>query len=77
MHRLIQRYHKTILIFALLLSAASIFFALRLRLDLSLFALLPSDNSDVQSFFEITDEIGIQSLLITVVDPDSQQCREP
>jgi len=42
-------------------------FASRLRLDLNLLTLLPSDNPEVNTFFEVTKEIGLQSLLIVLV----------
>jgi predicted RND superfamily exporter protein len=40
----------------------------RLKLDLNLFSLLPSNHPSVKAFFEIADEIGFQSLLIAIVN---------
>ncbi len=68
MHQFIFRYHKAIILCAVLLSALSIFFAFRLKLDLSLFSLLPADSPEVQRFFQVTENIGFQSLLITLVE---------
>jgi predicted RND superfamily exporter protein len=67
LHHLIYRFHRSILILTTLLTLIAIIFASRLELDLDLFALLPSDNPGVNTFFEITDEIGLQSLLIALV----------
>jgi predicted RND superfamily exporter protein len=71
--RIIYRFHKVILVFSILLTLTAIVLASRLKLDLNLFSLLPSDNPKVYSFFEIAEEIGFQSLLIAMVDipPDN------
>lgn len=68
MHQFIYRFHRSILILTALLTIIAIILAGRLKLDLDLFALLPSDNPGVNTFFEITEEIGLQSLLITLVE---------
>ena len=70
MSQFIHRFHKAIIIMALVLTAISIMAALRLRLNLSLFSLLPSGRPEVQRFFEITEEVGFQSLLISVITVD-------
>jgi len=70
MSRLIHRFHKAIIIMAIFLTAVSIVAALQLKLNLSLFSLLPSDRPEVQRFFEITEEVGFQSLLISVIEMD-------
>ena len=70
MSQFIHRFHKAIIIMALILTAISIMAALRLKLNLSLFSLLPSDRPEVQRFFEITEEVGFQSLLISVITVD-------
>jgi predicted RND superfamily exporter protein len=70
MSQFIHRFHKAIIIMALVLTVISIMAALRLRLNLSLFSLLPSDRPEVQRFFEITEEVGFQSLLISVITVD-------
>ena len=68
MHQFIYRFHRSILILTALLTIIAIILAGRLKLDLDLFALLPSDNPGVNTFFEITEEIGLQSLLIALVE---------
>ncbi|MBW1793815.1 MAG: MMPL family transporter [Deltaproteobacteria bacterium] len=68
MHQFIYRFHKYILIFTVLLTLIAIILVTQLKLDLNLFSLLPSDNPSVHTFFEITEEIGLQSLLIALVE---------
>lgn len=68
MHQFIYRFHRSILILTVLLTITAVILAGRLKLDLDLFTLLPSDNPGVDTFFEITEEIGLQSLLITLVE---------
>ena len=73
MHQFIYRFHKSILAFTVFFTLVAIILTTQLKLDLNLFSLLPSDNPSVRTFFEITEEIGLQSLLITLVEmpPDS------
>ena len=71
MSAFIHKYHKTILVLALVLTGLSIAAASRLNINVSLFALLPANRPAVQHFFEISEAVGFQSLLITVVE--SQQ----
>ena len=75
MHQFIYRFHKYILIFTVFLTLIAIIFTRRLKLDLNLFSLLPSDNPNVHTFFEITEEIGLQSILIALVEmpPDNDR----
>ena len=68
MSSFIQRFHKAILVMALVLTALSVTAALRLKLNVSLFSLLPSNRPTVQRFFEISDAVGFQSLLISVIE---------
>lgn len=68
MHQIIYRFHKYILIFSVLLTLIAIFLTSQLKLNPNLFSLLPSDNPGVNSFFEIAEEIGFQSLLIALVE---------
>jgi predicted RND superfamily exporter protein len=68
LHRIIYRFHKHILVLTALLTIISIILTTRLTLDLNFFSLLPSDNNDVRTFFDITDQIGTQSLLIALVE---------
>ena len=68
MHQIIYRFHKTILILSVFLTLFSIFLATRLKLDLNLIALLPSDNPSVNVFFDVIETIGIQSTLIALVE---------
>jgi predicted RND superfamily exporter protein len=67
LHRIIYRFHKQILVLTAFLTIISIILTTRLTLDLNFFSLLPSDNKDVRTFFDITDQIGTQSLLIALV----------
>jgi len=55
---------------------ASVLSALRLRLDLNFFSLLPSDNRSIQSFLDVTEATGGDSLVIAVVDMPSSRERE-
>jgi len=68
LHQIIYRFHKYILIFSVLLTLIAIFLTSQLRLNPNLFSLLPSDNPGVNSFFEIAEGIGFQSLLIALVE---------
>ncbi len=70
MSHFIHRFHKTIIALAMVITAISIMGAMRLQLNLSLFSLLPSGRPEVQRFFEITEEVGLQSLLISVIEVD-------
>jgi len=56
------------MILALVLTALSIAAAWRLNLNVSLFSLLPANRPAVQRFFEISEAVGFQSLLISVID---------
>ena len=66
-YRLIVRFYKTILISTAVLTLIAIVLTTQLRLDLNLFSLLPADNPSTQSFFEVTEKIGLQSLLIALI----------
>jgi uncharacterized protein len=68
LHQIIHRFHKHILAFSLVLTLVAIGLLFRLKLDLNLFSLLPSKNPDVLSFFQVTEEIGIQSIMIARVE---------
>ena len=68
MHQIIYRFHKTILILSVFLTLVAIILATRLKLDLNLFSLLPSDNPSVDVFFDVVETIGIQSTLIALVE---------
>ena len=80
MHQFIYRHYKTIIFCAAALSALSVFSAFRLKLDLSLFSLLPAEKPEVQLFFQVTEKIGFQSLVIAIVemngDPAPEKRRE-
>ena len=75
MHRILYRFHKHIILLSIFLTLVSTALAAQLKLDLNLFSLLPSDNSSAQTFFEVAEEIGFQSLLIALVTmpPDYDQ----
>jgi uncharacterized protein len=70
MSQFIHRFHKAIIVLALVITAISILGVMRLHLNLSLFSLLPSGRPEVQRFFEITEEVGFQSLLISIIEVD-------
>ena len=72
MHQFIYRRHKLILLGALLLTVLSIAFALRLKLDLNLFSLLPEEKPEVKRFFQVSEKIGFQSLLISIVEMNGE-----
>lgn len=72
MHRIILRYHKHILVFSLFLTLAAIALITRIKLDLNITALLPTDNPSVDAFLEVAETIGIQSTLIAVVEPSPE-----
>lgn len=55
---------------AVVVTAVALTLAFQIRLNPSLFSLLPSDRPEVQRFFEITEKIGFQSLLISVIEVD-------
>lgn len=75
LHQIICRFHKHILVLTFFATLCAIILATQLRLDSNLFSLLPSDNTSVGTFFEITEEIGFQSVLVAVVEipPDYEQ----
>lgn len=68
MHQIIYRFHKYILIIFVFLTLIAIILATRLKLDLNLIALLPSDNPSVDVFFDVVETIGVQSTLIALVE---------
>ena len=68
MHQIIYRFHRHILVLTLLLTLLAIILSTQIKLDLNLFSLLPSDNPSAHTFFEISQKIGFQSLLIAVVE---------
>ena len=68
MSSFIYRFHMAILVIALVLTTLSIAAAFRLNLNVSLFSLLPANRPAVQRFFEISEAVGFQSLLISVIE---------
>ena len=68
MHQIIYRFHRHILVLTLLLTLLAIILTTQIKLDLNLFSLLPSDNPSAHTFFEISQKIGFQSLLIAVIE---------
>jgi len=68
LHRIVYRYHKHILALALALTLLSVFFCTRLRLNLDLFSLLPSNHPGTRSFLEVAEGIGFKSFLVAIVD---------
>ena len=69
MHRFILRYPRLILWLAALLTLAALLAGSRLRLDLNLLSLLPPHNPQTRAFMEVSEKIGLQSVLIAVVHP--------
>ncbi len=76
MHGIIYRFYKYILIVTLVLTVAAVMSALRLRLDLNFFSLLPPDNRSIQSFLDVTEAAGGHALVIALVDMPPRQERE-
>lgn len=68
MHRIIYRFHKHILVLSVVLTLIAALLSSRLKLDLNLITLLPSDNPSVDIFFDVIETIGIQSTLIALVE---------
>jgi predicted RND superfamily exporter protein len=68
-HRLILRHHRLILWLSGLLTLAALMLCTRLRLDLNFLSLLPPHNPQVRTFLNVSEKIGLQSLLIAVVKP--------
>jgi predicted RND superfamily exporter protein len=68
LHTFICRFHKHIIMLSIFLTVVAILLTTRLHLDLNLFSLLPSDNPGVNAFFEIAEDIGVQSSLIALVE---------
>lgn len=46
----------------------AVLMCLRLRLDLNFLSLLPPDNLQTRTFFEVTEKVGLQSILISSID---------
>ena len=75
MHLFIFRFHKYIIILSGILTLLAIILTTQLKLDLNLLSLLPSDNPSVKTFFEISEDFGVQSVLVALVEvpPDFSQ----
>ncbi len=69
MHRLILRHPRLILWSASLITLAALLAGSRLRLELNLLTLLPPHNPQTRAFLEVSEKIGLQSVLIAVVRP--------
>jgi len=67
-HRILFRHYRAVLVLALALSLGAIFGLARLKLNTDLFSLLPSNHPGTRSFLEVTEEIGVQSLLVVLVE---------
>lgn len=68
MHLFIFRFHKYIIILSGILTLLAIILTTQLKLDLNLRSLLPSDNPSVRTFFEISEDFGVQSVLVALVE---------
>ena len=69
MSSIILRHHRLIIWLSVLLTVLAIGVCTRLRLDLNFLSLLPPHNPQVRAFMNVTEEIGLQSVLIAVVKP--------
>jgi len=68
LHLFIFRFHKYIIIASGILTLVAIGLIAQLKLDLNLLSILPSDNPSVRTFFEVSEDFGIQSVLIALVE---------
>lgn len=75
LHGIICRFYKHILIVTLVLTMAASLSALRLRLDLNFFSLLPSGNGSIESFLDVMEVTGGHSVVIALVDMPLNQER--
>lgn len=69
MHRLIIRHHRLILVLSAVITLVSILLCSRLKLDLNFLSLLPEKHTQAQTFLEVAEKVGLQSMLISVVHP--------
>jgi len=68
LHLFIFRFHKYIIIVCGILTLFAAILITQLKLDLNLLSLLPSDNPSVNTFFEISEDFGVQSVLVAVIE---------
>jgi predicted exporter len=71
LHHFIFRFYKHIIVLSGILTLFALILASQLKLDLNLLSLLPSENTSVKTFFEISDDVGVQSVLVAMVEPQS------
>jgi predicted RND superfamily exporter protein len=77
LHLFIFRFHKYIIILCGILTLFAAILTTQLKLDLNLLSLLPSDDPSVKTFFEISKDFGVQSVLVAVIEvpPDFSQSK--
>ncbi len=68
LHLFIFRFHKHIIILFGILTLFAAILTSQLKLDLNLLSLLPSDDPSVKTFFEISEDFGVQSVLVAVIE---------
>jgi predicted RND superfamily exporter protein len=68
LHLFIFRFHKYIIILCGILTLVAAILTSQLKLDLNLLSLLPSDDPSVKTFFEISKDFGVQSVLVAVIE---------
>ena len=68
LHLFIFRFHKYIIILCGILTLFAAILTTQLKLDLNLLSLLPSDDPSVKTFFEISEDFGVQSVLVAVIE---------
>lgn len=67
LHRHIIRHHRLILVFAAVVTLAAVWQCFHLRLELNFLSLLPPNDPQTQTFFEVTEAVGLQSIMISSV----------
>jgi len=77
LHLFIFRFHKYIIILCGILTIFAAILTSQLKLDLNLLSLLPSDDPSVKTFFQISEDFGVQSVLVAVIEvpPDFSQSK--
>jgi len=71
LHHFIFHFHKCIITLSGILTLFAIILASQLKLDLNLLSLLPSENLSVRTFFEVSEDFGVQSVLVAMVEAPS------
>jgi len=69
LHHFIVRFHNYIIALCGILTVFAIILTSQLKLDLNFFSLLPSENPSVRAFLEVSEDFGMQSFLVLMVEP--------